>query len=344
MNYSEKAIGVVGLILLIFLSSCEHKVSMKTIVHEDGSLDKTLTLSQGKSNATKNYFNISEQQGWVVSIDSVEKGHSKNDTSKKEKEYKYTFRKTFGSALEANKELAEPNDSLFRVTSKFEKHFRWFYTYYYYSDTYLAINRYQLPIEDYFINSDFQFIERLPAEGKSISKADSLFLNKLNERIYDEYISQAYFDDYFRILIDLAHPSKKQYLKSQKQCVYQLLKRKENFEDDVLITLSDSLGLGIDLSRPEYSIMKKSVENKLNFMSWAASGTYKHVIEMPGDLVSHNADSTSDNELYWSPPHLKFAFKDYTMYAKTRTPNWWAWILSFLILIAAGWSFVRKRD
>jgi len=354
MNYSEKAIGVAGLILLIFLSSCEHKVSMKTIVHEDGSLDKTLTLSQGKSNATKNYFNISEQQGWVVSIDSVQKGHSKNDTSKKEKEYKYTFRKTFSSAEDANKELAQPNDSLFQITSHFEKQFRWFYTSYFYSETYHQLNRFKYPTNDYLTDFDFQFIETLPAESKKISRADSLFLIKLNERIFDNYANRAFFEEFFEMLLNVVAPKQKHNLELKKEEIFKAFKNDEgeftffaesgNAKSFDIIAPQMADSLGIDKRSSQYRSLLKRIESKINFMSWARDGKYQNSVELKGEIVSHNADSVSGNTFLWQPPYLKFAFKDYTMYAKTRTPNWWAWILSLLILLVAGWSFVRKRD
>lgn len=342
MKNFKIAFGFV-LIALLALTSCEHSVQMKTDVHEDGSLDKTITLiSKDKQLEENNCLGIGSKNEWNVLIDSVSKNSTAKDSTK-EKRYQYTFKKSFSSAEKSNSELATPSDSLFRITSRFERQFRWFYTYYSYSDTYHAINRFTLSVDDYLTPADFQFIQNLPAEGKPISKADSLFLNKLNERIFDDYGGRAYFDDYFQVLVDLANPSQKQNLLTQREAIFQSLNKKKDIVDDFLPTLADSLGIYIDKKSEDYKKRKKDVENKFEFISWATEGKYKHIVAMPGKLVSHNADSVSGSEFYWAPPYLKFAFRDYTMYAKTRKPNLWAWAISIVILIGAAWGLWAKR-
>ena len=191
----KNSIGIIAIVVISILSSCEHSVQLKTKVHADGTLDKTIILeSEDSTLAQHNRFNIGESNGWQVSIQLI---------NKKDKKLRYTFQKSFSSASHANTELVHSSDSLFSVTSKFESSFHWFYTYLYYSDTYRATNRFDLPVNDFLIKEDFQFIDNLPAEGKSISKADSLFLTKLNERIFDHYASHGYFEDYYRLMTDL---------------------------------------------------------------------------------------------------------------------------------------------
>ena len=155
--------GLFCLFCLSLFSSCEHRVETKTIVREDGRLDKTIVLfTKEPRQEAKNYFGIGAEQGWDVSVDSTQSTTtSKVDSSKNELKYTYSFNKSFQSADVSNDELATPSDSLFRLTSKFEKKFRWFYTTYSYSDTYHAINRFKLSANDYLTEVDFQFIDNL---------------------------------------------------------------------------------------------------------------------------------------------------------------------------------------
>jgi hypothetical protein len=339
--------GLFYLFCLSLFSSCEHRVETKTIVREDGSLEKTIILFTKQSKQeTKNYFGIGAEQGWEVSVDSTQSTTtSKEDSSKSKNEVKYTysFSKSFQSADIANQELATKSDSLFRLTSKFEKKFRWFYTTYVYSDTYHAINRFKLSTNDYLTDVDFQFINNLPAEGKPISKADSLFLNKLNERIFDHYANRAYFEEYFQLLIDLANAAQRERLLTHQESIYDLLSEKDSkLDNDPWPSLLDSLGIGIDVTSSEYGTRKARVERKFNFMSWASEGKYNHTIVMQGEIVKHNADSVAGNEFYWTPSYLKFAFKDYTFFAETRKPNIAAWVLSIFVLLAAVWGLRKK--
>ncbi|MDZ7648711.1 MAG: hypothetical protein U5K54_16885 [Cytophagales bacterium] len=188
-------LNILLLVTLIFFTSCEHNVSMETTVHEDGSLDKTIILEV--EDTTKNFLGIGPHSGWQMKSVSIE--DSAKEKIKESKKWQVTYQKKFTSAEEANQALAAESDSLFRVSSKFEKKFKWFYTYLYYSDTYYKINRMALPPDDYVAKEDYDFIERLPAEGSLISKADSLYLARLHKKIFDVYGLRAIFEMYYSL-------------------------------------------------------------------------------------------------------------------------------------------------
>ena len=53
----------------LLFSSCEHPMTMETDVHEDGTLDKTLTFEKGDSSLiTNNIFGIDSTKGWSAEI------------------------------------------------------------------------------------------------------------------------------------------------------------------------------------------------------------------------------------------------------------------------------------
>lgn len=330
---------------VVSLTACEHQVSVRTSVHEDGSLDREIRLTSEDPKINKqNYFGCSEQNGWTLIADSVHVKSTASDSSKaKEKKHTVIFRKSYASVAEANAETSTSTDSLFHLSSTFEKHFRWFYTVYRFEDTYHPINRFRYPITDFLTASDFQFIENMPAEGKPISKADSLFLTKLNERIFDHYFTRAYMDEYFAILMKVGDPTQQEKLKANEKIIYDALVRNDiNIDNNPFPKLLDSLGINVDLSSSEFKRMDKEVESKINFMGWAAEGKFVHAISMPGEIVDHNADFHSGNEFYWKPSYLKFAFKDHTFFVETKKPNIWAWVVSLIVIGVAAWG-LRKR-
>jgi hypothetical protein len=337
---------------IILLSSCEHRVETKTIVHEDGAIDKTIMLYENASASNeKNYFNVSSAKGWKVSVDSVTK-HSSGDSSLNKK-YTHTFQKSFQSVEEANAELAMPSDSLFRITSKFKKQFRWFYTYYFYSEIYHPLNRFSLPTADYLTKVDFEFIRQLPAEGERISKADSLFLKKLNERIFDEYGPRALFEEFFESLLSFSDGQHSENIKKNKEVLYKAFTNDAtgyNFFADngngksfdiISSKMADSLG--IDKNSKEYQSSLKRLESKINFIGWAKDGKFQHSTEMNGEIVEHNADSVVGNRYYWAPAYLKFAFENYSMHITTRKPNLWAWGITILLLGLTAWRVVKNK-
>jgi hypothetical protein len=332
------------LLLLIGFSSCEHKVHMETTVHADGSLDKTIVLEA--NDTIDNFLGIGVQSGWKMKVDSIQKKDANKEDSKK---WKMTFEKSFASAEEANKELATPNDSLFRVSSRFEKSFRWFYTYIYYSDTYHAINRMELPIEDYFTPEDQAFIERLPAEGTPISKADSLYLKRLHEKIFDIYALRAFYERYFQMNITLMSEAGMESrwidsLRKHKEDLYGKFSKAKDIPDDYLYRVMDSLKIPFpyDKMQNRYEALKQQEEKRMNSMNHAFEGKYTHVINMPGRVARTNADSVAGNRLFWKPATLKFTLHDYTMYAEARRMNLWAVGGAVLVLVTTVYLFIRR--
>ncbi|MCW5910564.1 MAG: hypothetical protein KIT62_05790 [Cyclobacteriaceae bacterium] len=350
MRWNNFSIWACGL-ALTGLAACEHTVSMETSVHPDGQLDKVIILEVDKK--TKKI-----EESFVRFVDRVHLAEwqpldsTEISTHLKPKEGKkfVGFKNSFASSEEANQHLAMANDTLFRVTSSFDKKFRWFFTYISYSDTYHAINRLSLPAEDFFTREDFQFINRLPAEGKAIAPADSLYLKMLNEKITDHYGNRALFDAYFNLLVNLVqtelpgtdHLGK---LSSNREKFFQLVLNDKDVDDNFLQAFADSLQIPLKLdSFPEYVLAKNQLEQTINFISTAYDGKYTHAIHMPWTIVKTNADSVAGNTAYWAPPAIKFLLKDYTLSAEARKTNYWAIGVTVLLLAGMGWLLrVRKE-
>jgi len=347
MKTNRYSIWVYGIILTT-LFACEHQVAMETTVHPDGQLDKQITLQVDEKDKNpergfNRYIDSTQFISWSHA-DSARSFQLKPAEGKKN----ITYKKHFGSAAEANQHLAAPNDTLFRVTSSFDKKFRWFFTYITYSDTYHALNRLGFPHTDFFTNEDFLFINRLPAEGKPITPADSLYLKLLNEKITDHYANRVFFEAYFNVLVDqvereLPGSDWVAKLKSGKEGFYHLVIEDKDLEDDFIQGFADSLKIPLRLdSLPNYLRSKSELERKINFVSTAYDGKYAHAIHMPWAIVNTNADSVVGNSAYWSPPAVKFLLNDYTLVAEARKTNYWAIGITVLVSMGLGW-LLRKR-
>ena len=346
----KPAISISLLIALVMaLSACEHKVYMETTVHEDGSLDKTIVLETGDT--TKNFLGIEVNNGWTIITDLIE-----DTTNENSKKWNVTYRKKFASADEANAELATARDTLFRVSSKFDKKFRWFYTYLYYSDTYSTINRMTLPPDDFITQEDHAFIERLPAEGTTISKADSFYLAELHKRIFDVYGIRAIYEAHYDLNVNLIKESGLENrwidtLQKHKENIFISLTEQQDVPEsdvpyDFIYNAMDSLGIPMayDKMRNRFDELYKQTDAKTNFINHASEGKYTHVINMPWKIVRTNADSVSGNQLMWNPPSIKFLLKDYTMYAEARKMNLWAFVVSALVIVFTGYLLLRKGN
>lgn len=339
-----KTTNLLLLLALLLFTACDHEVAMKTRVSEDGSITKKITLkNKDKNSETTNYFGISEDSGWTITREpSVsEKNQDKIDLS---------FEKEFSSVEEFNQELNTTADTLFAIEATFSRQFRWFYTYIHFSETYKAIDRFEhVSQEDYFTQEDFAFIERMPAEGAPVSKADSLYADLLNKKIVDTYAMRGIFEDHIHFLeerIDASDPDPgwKKTLSENKEFLLEYLLEKDDAEEDILLYLLDSLGIPLPYPQIEEDYAKEinRLDKELNFMSWAADGTIVHEIEMPWTVTETNADSLAGNILTWKPVKMKYFLQDYTLHATSRKMNIWAVGLSVLLLLAGGYFFFRK--
>ena len=332
----------------VLFSSCENPMTLETEVNEDGSLDKTITFEKGDSALiTTNIFGIDSTQGWSANI--VELPTDRKEGGSDKVQYKTVFIKHFESAEKMNKELNASSDTLFKINSTFEKKFRWFYTYIRYTETFLPINRFKmLTPEDYINEEDHQFIDRLPGEGKIISKADSLYLQMLNVKIGDYYTNMAIFNEEFEIMKELVKRSNLQSnwmdtLLRKKEYIYNHIEKMKG-EPDFALQMADSLHIPLNKenAKQDASELSKDLNSRIAFMGFANDGKYMNIINMPWNVVSSNADSVIGNKLFWRPLVTKFQFKEYQMYAESRKLNLLAVVVSglFVLLTLIIWKKV----
>lgn len=336
----------------ICLTACDHSVRTATTVYDDGSLDRTIVLSEANSEtASHNIMGVSKARGWETVIEPAETRAEEDD----DKHY-ITFTKHFKSVADANKEMATDNDTLFRIHSTLKNSNRWFFTYMEYSDTYASLNRFKnIPQEEYFTQEDYAFINRLPAEGRRISKSDSLYLVRLNEKIFDIYGARTLFEEQFRDLLSVmrTHNVPTNWTDSlvhKKENLYRRIFDKSIMNDwdylydsEVLSALHD---MGIPLppeAQKDFVGRMEEMEKRLNFISYAFNGKYLHSITVPGTIISSNADSITNHTLYWKPAAIKFLLDDYTMTVHSRKINLWQTGVSAMVVLVTVGLFFRRR-
>ena len=339
---------------LICLTACERNISTGSTVYEDGSLDRTIVLSSDADSeiASHNIMGVNKERGWKTVIEPAVPVEEEKDLK-----YNVTFTKHFKSVDEANTEMNSDTDTLFQIRSSIKNRNRWFFTYMEYSDTYVSLDRFKtIPQEDYFTKEDYAFIDRLPAEGSRITKSDSLYLERLNEKIFDLYgartIFEALFGDMLSVMREHKVPANwTDSLLRKKENIYQQFGKEfsltdaDLLDDADLLPVADRMKIPLPLEAQEAIQKKKAeIEKRLGFIYWAYSSKYLHSITMPWAVVSSNADSARNNTLYWNPPAIKFLLQDYTMTAHARKVNvWQVSISAMLVLATLGLFIFRKR-
>lgn len=335
---------IISLFVILTLASCEFDVVTETTVYPDGSLDKTMAVE--RTDSANFVFNVSD---WERSVIKKEKKDTSDKTDSVQYDTFTSFHKKFASAEEANADLSVVSDTVLQVTSKFDKKFRWFYTYITYSETYHKLNKMKVGPEDYLTQEDYAFIDRLPAEGRKISAADELYLNLLHDKIFSKYGEEVIYQELFNLSgIVVTAPSGLDSLTKHKNDLRAAMEKLDDREGvdetNALLIALDSFKIPIDQTKvTEFQIAQKKFWKKIGFISMVDDGKFVNRVNLPWDVVKTNADSVSGTSLFWAPPTIKFLLKDYTMYGECRKLNWWAVIVSILIVGFTVFLFVRKK-
>ena len=344
---SSIALSLVLTVLLF--ASCDRDREIDTSVYEDGSIERTITSTVNAKGNNQIYFTLEDLSTWKndsIAVDSPN--------------YNYTFTKKFASADEANLALAPAlSDTIFKIRSTFIKEFRWFYTYYYYSDSYLPVNKFwKVSPQDFFTQEDYAFIDRLPAAGKELSRSDELYLEKLNNKVSEDFFSAAYYDESFDDLMDALRENNVDStiidtLNIYKNAFYaRITDKSENEEDDeqnedkyfmlkMLDVIKDPLPK--DAIRKSFIRINNSLLERADFMMNAANTNLIHRIRTEWNTTETNADSISGTTLIWKPRNVKFYFREYEMYATGRKMNWWTTVGSLLLVFGTIFLILVKR-
>lgn len=359
-------IGVIAIAITGLLSACEEKASVGTVLHEDGSVDRTIQLTTtDNTRPVANFFGLKADQGWEVTVDTLtaqtddtqqaKRGDavtvdSLTDTShdspqaKQTTRYQVTFRRHFQDVDQLN-QLQPQGDTVLLINAKLERKFRWFYTYWTYTDIYHGPEYLRRsPVEDFFTPEDFAFIDRMPARDKPVSKADSLYLEMLEDKFSAHYLLDLLEDSYMKILHTAfaSDPATKAYVDSlpAKRAKVKAMLKSEGMNEHSI----DSLGIPVTTeARALFKKLYAAEERKLTTCLFIDITPIRHALTMPGQLVSTNADSVSGNQMFWSPLPIKFILKDQHMYGETRQLNLWAVIVTIALVVLTVVQFFRRR-
>lgn len=349
MNY-RIFLTLSALILLAGFSSCVQNVTTESVLHSNGELDRVVMFTEtSKDIAEKNIFGIDQSKGWKLDI--VPSG---TKTEKGEPEFNVKFFKRFSSIEAANREMCpDSNLNVFQIRTKLDRKFRWFYTYYEYSDTYLHFDKLDsVDQSNYFTREDYAFIERLPAEGKKIPANDEYFHNKLNERIVDDYLGTELKMQVMKAIGNAIreNTTDTSWLKKYHSILPDLIEKGmesgDKLQDGSLMKeFLKEINLPLDTAQVNADFRRAYApfDEKLTFLQDAGASRFTHVIRLPWPIVESNADSVSGSALFWQPPTIKMYLKDYTMRATGRSLNWWAVLVSLAVLVATLYLFLRSN-
>jgi hypothetical protein len=325
--------------------SCDEPETVVTnYVHPDGSVTRKIEMRNSKNNFELSVLQVPFDSTWALkdTIEISEKG----DTT-----WIKTVEKLFENVDEISKEyLADKGaNKEFSRKAEFIKKFRWFNTEYRFSEKIDKIMLCGYPIKDYLNQEELiYFYSPETVNSEKIGGPDSLKYKALDDTIKyktDTWALKSMVSEWICELSRLTTGKAgsdlaKESLKAHEDELVKLIKVNEN--DEKFDSLwSNGIILKEYLGETNYLKFKTEVDTaavKVLNQIFNSFKNYSVRISMPGKVIGTNGFIDSSRLLLWPVKSDYFLTEPYEMWAESKIPNRWAWIVSglFLVFVLTG--------
>jgi hypothetical protein len=347
-----------------FFFSCEKQdVRLHTTIHEDGTCKREVIYRHvmpqeerdflwGKDSTSAPLAPVPEcvnMEGFMGSHTDI----GENDTVTTTLEYRefkdvkemcqYTPLQLNGARLKSNANL--------------EKHFRWFYTEYTYTEAFNTVaDTFKLSPTDYadkdvvsyWFTGQPNLLEGLSGgqASEKISKMEPFVTRWINDNLFKmcfDYMVQHYDS------IQNPPVSKEQFVALHDSLPIALLKDGQDIanvdpvEGFEKFFHSNAYAPFFDEENPLGKGLREELAHQLNIFWFSVS----YSLSMPGEVVNPGTGVLKDGIIYYPLTGERLIPGDYTITATSRVTNIWAYVVTFLILLIAIGSFIyqgKKRE
>ena len=354
------------------LASCsQESATMRTIVNTDGSCEREIwtspNLSKEGEAETENVFVIDSTWtvGWsyrgdtvihhepltAARYDSIRQDLQRQQINKQVRDTVVSHAHRHFASVE---EMAQA--SPFRLdgkplcpTIKLEKRFRWFYTYYYYTETYPSqASMFSQPITNFMSEREAQFWfcgQPDLTAGESGAEAKGR-LDELEERVGRWLNANLMYDACEAIVrhydvVPSNSVSKTQFLALRDSLVRQASEAKFPIDEEMMMTLLRNT-FHTDAFSPllaDSAIVGREMEQKTNSYLQLLMLKADYEVVMPGRIISGNAFSAEGSSSHFRLTGERLIPGDFTLEVVSRDRHLWAFLLTALIVVLAIASY-----
>ena len=341
------------------LASCQQPdVKMHTIIHKDGTCTREVSYSNVMSKEERDSL-WGNATGWsqpmpeCLNIDAFSNSHT--DVGDGD-----TVTTSFSRDFHTVEEMCEQtplqlNGVRLKSKAKLEKHFRWFYTEYTFTEEFdcvgdtFKIDPTQYADKDivsYWFTGEPNLLKGLNGAEASqkISEMEPFVSKWLNDKLFN-----VCFDYIVNHYDSIPHPpvSKERFCELHDSLANFLLKDR----DDLLLNMEPADGLKTFFHSDAYAMffnedtalgkeLNKELFNRLNIF-WF---NVPYSLSMPGTVVDAGRGIINGDIIYYPLTGERLIPHDYAITATSRVTHIWAYIVTLLVVLLAAWSiFYRKK-
>jgi hypothetical protein len=324
-------------VIIMMVVSCDEPITVVTnIVHPDGSVTRKIEMKNSKNKFDLSVLQVPFDNTWSIK-DTIKIGE-KGDTT-----YIKTAEKLFKNVDEIN--LAYTQDSGankdFSRHTGFKKSFKWFNTEFRFSEIIDKKLSFGYEVRG-FLNDDellyFYSPESVKYEKehgsdslKFIAMNDSV--NKKVETWTSNNLVSGWIGEFSKLVKGM--PGEQAVVESLKSHEDELIKLIKISDKNLDSLWSNGIILKKFLSEADYNRFKTEADSAIEKVAAQIFVNFKEysvMIVMPGKLIGTNGFVDSTNKLLWPVKSDFFLTEPYKMWAESKIPNIWAWIVSGLFL------------
>jgi hypothetical protein len=343
----RKLLKLAGLSFFLIIASCDEPVTVVTnYVHSDGTVTRKIEMSNKKNNFIPTSVQVPFDSTWSVK-DSISIG-AKNDTT-----WFKTAIKFYENVDQINKEyLAKVGVNSKTISNaSFIRKFRWFNTVYRFSEKIDKSLFYGYNIDKFLAKEEMDYFylpENISSE--KLAGPDSLKYKKLSksteengERYFWTSAVSEWIEEFSKLTAGrTGQEISKERLKLMEKEIVDSLIRKEPKSDTIVI----SRFLGHDNykkfraeSDTAYAILSRRIERNISFVGYSVK------FVMPGKVTASDGFVLKNGEVMWPVRSEFFYSQPFEMWAESKQPNIWAWIVSglFLLFVMTGIIRLNKK-
>ena len=330
--YKQTILQTLIFLMLINLTNC-FEITDKSTVHRNGSITKTIVFRDDSTSIKKmiageeeTALNIPKDNRWRIAVDI-----DKTDSTK----MIYTATQKFKNAEQLNAAIQMESDTVLKINPivTLDKKFRWFYSYYYFKETYsyFGFKKY-VDIHEYLSEDDLQMYY-IDSDSSGVEDIIEIWMQK-NVGIYFQV-------EFTKLLKQLDDPTIK-------------IEKYSHIEDTLMTCVESAIELNdlgemthkiLEITQNYYDADVSSIQQPLQDLLFGLQrisasifsmiGEFNVVVEMPGIILSTNSNIIEGNSVKWQFNHDRFALEDFSMVVESRALNKWAIYLT--VILIAGW-------
>jgi len=335
----------ISFIIIMTVSCGEPETVVTDIVHTDGSITRKIEM--------KKFENVFKISGVQVPYDSTWSIRDSLEISEEgDTAYVRRAEKLFASVDEINKDYLSDstlNEDV-RRRAEFRKRFKWFNTEYRFAEVIDKTMSYGYPVSDFLNGEEVGwFFSPDNITDEKINGPDSLkyraFSDSIDKKI-EEWTIHNLISNFIGVFSELAGENatgdmSAEALRARENEFFGIIKKGGEEFDSLWsngLLIREFIG---EENANTFNIEIDSAGEIVSEHLWVDFSQYAQRIVMPGEIIGTNGFIDSTKTLSWPVRSDFFMTEPYVMFAESKIPNKWAWIVSglFLLFVLAGIIF-----